>query len=210
MDKYGFPLVGKQQSRFIYQARNTKSKKLKETRLNGVKCGNAIYGKISNKWKYLVYETYETSERCCDELKKKPVVKYGKENGLYPIFGTMAEESLIRKRSFLRRSACNIFNGKNISSMPMGIWLEKDIWECINKYNIDISDIYKYGATRTGCMFCGYGCQYKNDNRLQLVYDLYPKWYNHFMNYTNNGVTYREALRKVLKVNGLYLPDEKP
>ena len=29
------------------------------------------------------------------------------------------------------------------------------------------------------------------------------------MNYTNNGVTYREALRKVLAVNGLYLPDEK-
>ena len=33
--------------------------------------------------------------------------------------------------------------------------------------------------------------------------------YNHFMNYTNSGVTYREALRKVLAVNGLYLPDEK-
>lgn len=30
------------------------------------------------------------------------------------------------------------------------------------------------------------------------------------MNYTNNGVTFREALRKVLSVNGLYLPDEQP
>lgn len=30
------------------------------------------------------------------------------------------------------------------------------------------------------------------------------------MNYTNNGVTYREAMRKVLAVNGLFLPDEKP
>ena len=29
------------------------------------------------------------------------------------------------------------------------------------------------------------------------------------MNYTNNGVTFREALRKVLSVNGLYLPDEQ-
>ena len=56
--------------------------------------------------------------------------------------------------------------------------------------------------------FCGYGCQFKNDNRLQLVHDLYPKWYETFMNYTNNGVTYREAMRKVLAVNGLSLPDE--
>lgn len=30
-----------------------------------------------------------------------------------------------------------------------------------------------------------------------------------FMNYTNNGVTYREAARKVLAVNVLELPDEK-
>lgn len=37
---------------------------------------------------------------------------------------------------------------------------------------------------------------------------MYPKMYNMFMNYTNNGVTYREAARKVLAVNGLVLPDE--
>lgn len=73
-----------------------------------------------------------------------------------------------------------------------------------------IADIYHKGAKRTGCMFCGYGCQFKDDNRLQLCYELYPKMYNHFMNYTNNGVTYREAMRKVLAVNGLFLPDEKP
>ena len=29
------------------------------------------------------------------------------------------------------------------------------------------------------------------------------------MNFTNNGVTYREALREMLAVNGLTLPDEK-
>lgn len=212
MAKYGFPLVSKLQSRFIYQARNTKSEKLRNTRLYGVK-GNTYNGKfggISKKWQYLVYEPYETREICCDILKKRPFDEYRKKSGLYPIFGTMAEESLIRKTSFMRRDSCNVFSGKNISSMPMGIWTEKDIWQCIEKYNIPISDIYRKGAVRTGCMFCGYGCQFKDDNRLQLVYDLYPKWYEHFMNYTNNGVTYREALRKVLAVNGLYLPDEKP
>ena len=37
----------------------------------------------------------------------------------------------------------------------------------------------------------------------------YPKCYDMVMNYTNNGVTFREAWRKVLSVNGLYLPDEQ-
>lgn len=30
------------------------------------------------------------------------------------------------------------------------------------------------------------------------------------MNYENNGVTYRQALREMLKVEGMYLPDENP
>ena len=88
--------------------------------------------------------------------------------------------------------------------------MEDDIWQYIKERGLEISEIYKKGAMRTGCMFCGYGCQFKNDNRLELCYKMYPKMYNHFMNYTNNGVTYREALRKVLSKNGLYLPDEKP
>ena len=76
------------------------------------------------------------------------------------------------------------------------------------KYNIPIAEIYHKGAKRTGCMFCGYGCQFPDDNRLKLVYSLYPKFYETFMNYENNGVTYREAIRKVLSINNLTLPDE--
>lgn len=45
---------------------------------------------------------------------------------------------------------------------------------------------------------------------LWLAKKLYPKWYDKFMKYENNGVTYREALRKMMMVNGKYLPDEEP
>lgn len=51
--------------------------------------------------------------------------------------------------------------------------------------------------------------QFKDDERFAILYREYPKFYNMVMNYTNNGVTFREALRKVLAVNGLYLPDER-
>lgn len=103
---------------------------------------------------------------------------------------------------------CNTFDGK-VESMPLSIWLEKDIFDYIHQRNLDIADIYHKGAVRTGCMFCGYGCQIKGDNRLNLVQSLYPKFYQLFMNYKNNGVTYQEALEKVLQVNGLQLPNQE-
>ena len=86
--------------------------------------------------------------------------------------------------------------------------MEEDIWACIERYKIPIADIYRKGAYRTGCMFCAFGAQFKDDVRLKMVYDMYPKFYERCMNYKNNGVTYREALREFLGVNGLFLPDE--
>lgn len=41
--------------------------------------------------------------------------------------------------------------------------------------------------------------------RLMIVLGITKMCYVH---YENNGVTYREAIRKVLAVNGLCLPDE--
>ena len=93
--------------------------------------------------------------------------------------------------------------------MPLSIWTEDDIWEFIKTKNIRIADDYSKGYLRTGCVACGFGCQFKDDTRLEILYKNYPKYYNMVMNFTNNGVTYREALRKMLAVNGLTLPDEK-
>lgn len=208
MSTYGFPLVSKETSEKVWYAKN---------RPDSVRAKYALgekqskYYCIAKKYLYLVQEQYDIHSACCDKLKKQPFALYKKETKESPIMGTMASESKRRENKYIQMGSCNVFHEKGGGkSMPLSIWLEQDIWDCIEKYNIPIAEIYKKGANRTGCMFCGYGCQFKNDNRLQLVYDLYPKWYNKFMNYTNNGVTYREAMRKVLVVNGLYLPDEKP
>lgn len=211
MSKYGFPLISKEQSFYIKSVKTNPNTNQSKRALGLIKSN--FSGRISAKYLYLIDQPYMVSNYCCTHLKKKPFEEYDKNTGLSPILGIMAGESSRRMASYLKRGGCNVFSHTKrdrSTSHPLSIWTEKDIWDCIEKYNIPIADIYKKGATRTGCMFCGYGCHFKDDNRLQLVYDLYPKWYNHFMNYTNNGVTYREALRKVLAVNGLYLPDEKP
>lgn len=210
-DKYGFPLVSKETSRCIYDIVYSKSEKLRMYRLGGK--GRKKNGTLPKKWHFLTKEKYKVSDFCCHKLKKEPSHRFEKESGLSPILGIMASESLLRETTYIRQGGCNVFSengkGKN-KSLPLSIWTEDDIWAYIKRRNLKIADIYYKGQKRTGCMFCGYGCQFKDDNRLQLCYELYPKMYNHFMGYTNNGVTYREALRKVLAVNGLYLPDEKP
>lgn len=215
-DKYGFPLISKDVSECVYDIVHSTSEFLVRRRLLGLKKNgerkNTSCGTIPQKWLFLTKEKYTVSSFCCKKLKKEPFHNYEKENKLFPILGIMACESQIRGLLYIRNGGCNVFakNKGKTKSLPLSIWLEDDIWAYIRERGLKIADIYHKGAKRTGCMFCGYGCQFKDDNRLQLCYDLYPKMYNHFMNYTNNGVTYREAMRKVLRVNGLFLPDERP
>lgn len=214
VEKHGFPVISKETSEFISSVqRNPNS--LQARRGLGLLTKEEISkskykGEIPKKWRNLICQ-FAISDKCCYELKKNPFRRFEKKYKLKPILGVMASESSLRSSDYIKRGGCNVFRENGlINSHPLSIWLEQDIWNVIEKYDIPISDIYKKGASRTGCMFCGYGCQFKNDNRLQLVYDMYPKMYNMFINYENNGVTYREALRKVLAVNKLYLPDERP
>ena len=69
IEKYGYPVISKEQSQYIYQYRNAKSEKTKETRLNGNKWGR---GKISNKWKYMLDAPFKISDQCCNVMKKNP------------------------------------------------------------------------------------------------------------------------------------------
>lgn len=70
----------------------------------------------------------------------------------------------------------------------------------------DISDLERARRfyVRVRQSFFGLGVQMKGDCRFRVLYDLYPKVYRMAMNYTNNDVTYRTALRRM----GVELPDE--
>lgn len=204
--RYGFPLVSKEAAEQIHAVRiNPDSIKAKNAL--GITNSNSQFV-LGKKWRYLINEPYDTSNMCCQKLKKDPSHKFQKEFGLYPILGIMASESRLRENTYIRRGGCNAW-GDNANSHPLSIWTDEDIWQFVRDNNIKIADIYNKGAQRTGCVACGFGCQFKKDNRLQLLYNLYPKYYKMVMEFTNNGVTYRQALRKMLAVNGLLLPDEK-
>ena len=196
IEKYGFPLVTKEQAHYIRQYRNAKSERHKSILLNGKigRNGNKI-GKISDKWQYLLHQTFDVTEQCCYYLKKEPFKRFGKETGLYPIIGTMADESSLRLQKWLK-SGCNSFESKQIGSYPLSIFTEVDIWAYIRLFNIPYCLIYDIpGVNRTGCMFCGFGCHMKGDRRFYVLREQRPKIYDLFMRMENNGITYLEALQ---------------
>ena len=206
--KYGFPLVSKDQAFKIDLVRkNPNSASAQKFMRDSNKFT------ISKCFRYLCDTEkckYHTSAVCCNKLKKDPCKRYEHENGLRPIVATMASESMLRETDYLRVGQCNKFDQGHEKSKPLSIWMEEDIWQFIRENNIEIAEIYAKGVDRTGCVGCGFGAQMKDDRRLETFYRLYPKYYNMVLNFENNGVTYREALREMLAVNGLWLPDENP
>lgn len=90
IQRYGYPVVTKEQSAFIREYRTTHSEKLRDIRINGNKYGR---GKIQKKWRHLIEAPFGVGDKCCDIMKKLPDTEYVKQSGMFPIIGTMASES---------------------------------------------------------------------------------------------------------------------
>ena len=179
IEKYGYPVISKEQAYFIYQYRNTKSEKLRQLRLTGNGVG---IGKIYKKWLFMIDAPFKISGTCCDVMKKRPFYKYEKNTGLKPFVGTMATDSLVRLRQW-ERYTCNAFEKNHPTSNPLSIWMENDIWEYINKFKIPYCPVYDIeGIDRTGCMFCMFGVHLDKINRFDLMAKTHPKQYKYCMN----------------------------
>jgi len=200
--RYGFPFISKEQAQYIFEAKNTKSEKLRELRLNG-RHEKGNQGKVSNKWKFMINAEFNVTHKCCHFLKKEPARRYETETGLMPIIGTMAMESSLRKQKYLKTS-CNVLDGEKSASYPLSIWTDEDIWEYIRMFNLDYCPLYDIGYERTGCMVCGFGYQC-DKNRFQKLELIHKKAFDTYMGYTNNGVRFDEAIKFTFegKNNGL-------
>ena len=145
------------------------------------------------------------SHYCCMEMKKKPMKKYQHKNKLYPLLGTLADESRTRKQAWIRHG-CNAFESKNPTSQPLSFWTEQDILTYIAKYQVEIASVYgeiiavdengnEYPARelivpacklkcekcdRTGCVFCGFGFHNERGvTRFQRLAKTHPRQYEY-------------------------------
>ena len=158
------------------------------------------------KWLPLCSETqFMISHKCCEVMKKRPMGSYQKRNKIYPIIGTLAEESKLREQAWVRHG-CNAFEGTKKTSQPMSFWLEQDVLRYIVENDLEIASVYgdivvtdsdgmQYdpklaqcgklqctGCDRTGCIFCGFGVHLeKGETRFQRLAKTHPKQYEYCM-----------------------------
>ena len=224
LTKYGYPVIGKKQARFIRDLQNAHGQNDATVNLyltgynrKGVYCSTM---KLADKWHYLKDAPFRISEQCCDVMKKAPAKRYEATSGCVPFTAMMASESQQREKEW-KRTGCNAFDGKRPMSKPMRFWTDQDVLALLKDENIPYCSIYgdivasdgenDYSATltpcalhctgcqRTGCMFCGFGAHLeKGVNRFERMKLTHPKHYD----FCIGGGEFDPA-------DGLWKPNEK-
>ena len=150
------------------------------------------------KWKFLKDAPFKISNKCCDIIKEKPLRKYQKSVGKYPIIATLTAEAARRESGWIK-TGCNAFESKEPMSKPMSFWTEQDVLQYIERYDIPLASVYgdiveekgklkTSGLSRTGCMFCMFGCHLeKTPNRFQRMANTHPKIYDYCMRDVDAG-----------------------
>lgn len=205
--KYGYPFISKSVSHNIAIARNTPNGKIAQ---------NFVFNKNKSrfsayKYRELTQTDFKITDRCCDIMKKSPFKKFEKGEK-FPIIATLAEESELRRKSWLK-SGCNAFDDERPSSRPMSFWTEQDVLRYIKLNGIEIASVYgavaadkdgqtafdecgcklcTTGCDRTGCIFCGFGAHLeKGEGRFERLKRTHPKQYDYCMNggsYDSDGI----------------------
>lgn len=202
IEKYGYPIVGKEVAQSVYYARRNGCGHDYDKLFGLLKDENGKKSKYcTEKWSYLYNAPFRVSHRCCDEMKKKPFGKYSRSTGRYPITAEMADEGMRRKTAWLR-TGCNVYMGKP-KSKPMSFWTEHDVLMYIHENDIEIPSVYgeiietpaglkTTGCNRTGCVFCGFGAHLEGEpNRFQRLAETHPKLWKYCINggeYDDHGM----------------------
>ena len=133
--KYGYPVISKEISQTVCEAKknmHTGKYTYRVQKLEGTLLDNQ--GNLSRyncpQWKFLLNAPFRISDKCCQEMKKKPFKKIKKAG----IVGTMAEESRLRKTNWIR-FGCNAFEAKCPLSSPLSFWTNQDILTYLQSFN---------------------------------------------------------------------------
>ena len=144
--KYGYPVVSKEVSQTICEARKNAATGKYTYRLK--KLNNEAVdkdGKLSSynipQWRFLLDVPYDISHKCCDVMKKKPAKIYEKQTSRKPFIATLASESRLRKTQWIQYG-CNAFEKARPTSQPLSFWTEQDILHYIKNYNVPYCSVY--------------------------------------------------------------------
>ena len=176
---FGYPLISKEVSSSIMEARkgienNDGSYSYRLKRLEGCYMDPRTGERSSynmEQYHYLLDSPIPIASECCHRTKVEPAVAYEQETGYVPVIATMAEESRLRRTSWLRYG-CNAFEKGRKVSRPFSMCTRQSMLEYLyvnrlpvagayGKIRRDFScgkcSYYTTGCSRTGCLYCMYG-----------------------------------------------------
>lgn len=212
LSKYGYPVIGKEVAKVIYYAKRGSGWAI--NRLDGLdKNGKpSKFKERYMKYKFMIDAPFDTSQLCCDVMKKGPAKKYEAETGRKPVVATMTEESQQRLDSWMKYG-CNSFESDRPISKPMSFWAEQDVLQYLKMTGIPLASVYgkivnadpqmnlfeaverqklkTTGCDRTGCMYCMFGIMSdKEPNRFQRMRKTHPRQYAYCIGggHLENGV----------------------
>ena len=93
--------------------------------------------------------------------------------------GIRAEESSRRAK----RPQIDVYKNGDHIYKPLFYWLEWEIWDYIDRYNLPYCKLYDEGFSRIGCVVCPFICGPKTKKvvwKLQKAKDRWPKIYATF------------------------------
>lgn len=148
LTKCGYPIISKEVAQIVREARiglkrNDGSYKYRIMKIRGEMLNNEGGKSIYNykKYEFLLEAPFKIGEQCCTQMKKIPFKKYEKITGRKAIIGTMAEESRLRKQSWLKYG-CNAFGKKRISCNPLSFWTNNDILTYLHELKKPYATVY--------------------------------------------------------------------
>lgn len=225
IETYGYPFISKEVSQNIKEARqnpNSRANSKFDDNSSYVKKYGQAYS--LSRWTFLRDSEIPISQMCCNVMKKTPAHKYHKESGKNPITAQMASESRLRTNQWVQ-NGCNGFNLKIPTSNPMSFWTEQDVLQYIKMIRLPICSVYgdivedgeitgqmswaefddklqppklkTTGCSRTGCMFCGYGChlEKEGEGKFEMMKVTHPKLYEYIMKpWEDGGLGYKDVI----------------
>lgn len=186
---HGYPVISKEVAQKVRKLRHGNlSGRYRNYLLYGDERGK--FGKIPEKWKFLIDAPFDSTEKCCDIMKKGPFKEYAKKTGRVPYIGVTQDEGFIRAHKYAK-TGCNMYDAKTAKSQPLGFWTKQDVLRYVVENDIEICSVYgdikqtpcgQYyltGEQRTGCVFCAFGAHLeKEPNRFQRMQKSHPRLYD--------------------------------
>jgi len=192
----GFPLVSKEVSQKVNELKHTNGYRTRMLRYYGNNKGDSV---LPKKWHSLAEQPFDISSKCCKILKKDPLEKWAKKEGLKPLIALMSDESRLRQQLSLYGKDDN---EKKIYPFLRTGWTQADIWEYARQYDIRFAECYYdrvvngvliKALEQSGCEYCHYGEHLEEGDRFKSSRILTPKRYKKMMQISNNGVTFAEV-----------------